>query len=411
MIGRICVVLLLLASVSNTISFRSLSLRHSLRLKSTNLALLTENLVSINDNLQSLTSASVSDNLSSYTLLTSYTSVSQSTVILVVSLTFLIAGVFYNEQLAIANRLIEIENQKVAKRQAELQAQALAKEFVQSVSNSKVQESFIAPVVAKIDSKVPATVEKIDKVSEKIESKIDATSNVIESQIKTVISAPTAPITQEVVPVVSSVTPSNVDAAKSVARAQQIISKAKENSAVKARETIPAVAVVNEVVKPVIVTENTEKITLPGRIKKLFTGSGQSSFKREDIAKLGMNVLLSYGFVSNVSYVTCLISAWIVHGKATGLSPLVPGQLKSFFAAYLGLWIANNFLRPLRFSLSLLLSPLFENLIGFIQRKSKTNRALATALTVLLVNVFGTLSFLFGGLFIATKVAKVPFLP
>ena len=42
--------------------------------------------------------------------------------------------------------------------------------------------------------------------------------------------------------------------------------------------------------------------------------------------KTGASALLSYGFVSNLSHLTCLIIAWCVHGKKTGLSPLDPGQ-------------------------------------------------------------------------------------
>ncbi len=49
---------------------------------------------------------------------------------------------------------------------------------------------------------------------------------------------------------------------------------------------------------------------------------------KDTIAKAGLYALLSYGFVSNVSYITCLIISWVTHGKRTGLSPLAPGQWK-----------------------------------------------------------------------------------
>jgi hypothetical protein len=42
---------------------------------------------------------------------------------------------------------------------------------------------------------------------------------------------------------------------------------------------------------------------------------------RTKLAALGTSALLSYGFVSNVSYVTCLIAAWIVFGKQTVRRP------------------------------------------------------------------------------------------
>lgn len=129
------------------------------------------------------------------------------------------------------------------------------------------------------------------------------------------------------------------------------------------------------------------------------------------IAKLGMYALLSYGFVSNFSYVTTVICAWIIHGKASGLSPLAEGQWKQFFAIYTGLWAANNFLRPVRFSIAVFLAPTFDKMIAFLENKFGVSRSAATGLCVFLVNVCGTFSYLFGGLLIATKIAGVPLLP
>jgi hypothetical protein len=130
----------------------------------------------------------------------------------------------------------------------------------------------------------------------------------------------------------------------------------------------------------------------------------------KSIAKLGMYVLLSYGFVSNFSYVTTVICAWIIHGKATGLSPLAAGQWKPFFAIYTGLWAANNFLRPVRFSVAVLLAPSFDRLIDFLENRMNLSKNMATALCVFMVNIVGTFSYLFGGLFIATKIVGVPLL-
>ena len=53
-----------------------------------------------------------------------------------------------------------------------------------------------------------------------------------------------------------------------------------------------------------------------------------TKLSKDTIAKAGLYALLSYGFVSNVSYITCLIISWVTHGKRTGLSPLAPGQWK-----------------------------------------------------------------------------------
>ena len=129
---------------------------------------------------------------------------------------------------------------------------------------------------------------------------------------------------------------------------------------------------------------------------------------KESIAKLGLNVLLAYGFVSNFSYVTCIILSWVSHGRMYGLSPRAPGQWKSFLLIYSGFFAANNILRPLRFSLSLAISPFFMRLVERIQTLLRVNKAVATACVVFLVNVVGTTSYLVLGLIVATSIAKVP---
>ena len=105
-----------------------------------------------------------------------------------------------------------------------------------------------------------------------------------------------------------------------------------------------------------------------------------------------------------------MIIAWVSHGKATGLSPLDPDQWKGFLIIYAALFAANNVLRPLRFALSLTITPYFEKIIDFIQKKTRLSRPFSTGITVFLVNVCGTFTYLFGGLFLATTIARVPFL-
>jgi len=138
---------------------------------------------------------------------------------------------------------------------------------------------------------------------------------------------------------------------------------------------------------------------------------GQSKFSKKALTGLGLNALLAYGFVSNVSYITCLILAWVSHGKLTGLSPLAPGQRKQFLAIYGGFWVTNNILRPLRFSLSLVLTPFFNNLIDLVQNKTGFKRPTSTGIVVFLVNVCGTIGYLLLGLFFSTSLAGVPLLP
>ena len=57
-------------------------------------------------------------------------------------------------------------------------------------------------------------------------------------------------------------------------------------------------------------------------LKNLLSGkglNGKAGLKKEDFAKLGLNIVLAYGFVSNVSYITCLIISWVAHGKKYNL--------------------------------------------------------------------------------------------
>jgi hypothetical protein len=148
------------------------------------------------------------------------------------------------------------------------------------------------------------------------------------------------------------------------------------------------------------------------KVKSVLSGNGLGNLKitKDSLAKLGLNALLAYGFVSNFSYITCVILAWISFGKATGLSPLAVGQWKAFLLVYAGFFAANNVLRPLRFSLSLVITPAFDRIIDALQKRTKLSRPVCTGITVFLVNVCGTFSYLFGGLFVATKIAGVPLL-
>jgi len=74
---------------------------------------------------------------------------------------------------------------------------------------------------------------------------------------------------------------------------------------------------------------------------------------KSTIAALGGAALLSYGFVSNVFYVSSLLLATYTAVKATGASPLVSKvAMKAFVSSYFGLWVIQNFLRPARMALS-----------------------------------------------------------
>jgi len=164
----------------------------------------------------------------------------------------------------------------------------------------------------------------------------------------------------------------------------------------------------NDYIKPVI---NNIKGVID-RLKSSISRLGlNNKFKKEDFAKLGLFTLMSYGWVSNVSYITCLIISWIIHGREYGLSPLAPGQWKYFLTIYAALWAANNVLRPFRVTFALFLAPYFEKWVDSVEKRTKFKRATATAIVIFLFNICGTISYLLGGLVLATKIAKVPLLP
>lgn len=138
---------------------------------------------------------------------------------------------------------------------------------------------------------------------------------------------------------------------------------------------------------------------------------GVKQVSKEDLAKLGLFTLLSYGWVSNVSYITCLIISWIIHGKEYGISPLVSGQWKKFMIIYAALWAANNLLRPFRVAFAMFLAPYFENWVEKVEKRTGFKKTTSTAIVIFLFNICGTISYLVGGLLLATKLAGVPLLP
>jgi hypothetical protein len=149
------------------------------------------------------------------------------------------------------------------------------------------------------------------------------------------------------------------------------------------------------------------------KFKNLMSGNGftdraDKDFSTKAIAGLGLNALLAYGFVSNVSYITCLVLSWISFSSSTQLSPLAPGQWKPFLAIYAGYWAINNIIRPLRFSLSLVLMPFFNRLIDFVQAKTGYRRRMSTGIVVFAVNFCGTITYMTLGILLASMITGVP---
>ncbi|KAL3805294.1 hypothetical protein HJC23_009001 [Cyclotella cryptica] len=132
------------------------------------------------------------------------------------------------------------------------------------------------------------------------------------------------------------------------------------------------------------------------------------SFNKESISKLGMSALLAYGFVSNVSGVLAVSSAWFIFSKRTGLSPLSPGQRTPFLALYAGFTIALNILRPARFALSMAISPYFERLRRFIQRRLGVTARVSALVMILCINIVGSCVLMGCGVGLASVLSGVP---
>lgn len=132
---------------------------------------------------------------------------------------------------------------------------------------------------------------------------------------------------------------------------------------------------------------------------------------RQKLAKMGLSVLLSYGFVSNLSYCVTVSLAWFGFSKKTGLSPLAPGQWKGFLAVYAGFYVFNNFIRPMRLAASVGVAPYFEKAVAAIQRKTKLNKSASIGIVVFLANICGTTSLMSLGIYIASLAAGIPVFP
>ena len=68
-------------------------------------------------------------------------------------------------------------------------------------------------------------------------------------------------------------------------------------------------------------------------------------------------------------------------------------------------------LRPIRASIAVAISPLFEKFVNFLQAKFKVRRPVAFGITVFLINVLGSLSYFALAISTACFVCKVPLLP
>jgi hypothetical protein len=210
----------------------------------------------------------------------------------------------------------------------------------------------------------------------------------------------------------------------------------------------------NEVENPLEVEEgvemeSTRELTLLDRIKQGFRPKDDGLSFRQRLGKMGLAALLSYGWVSNMSYSVTVSLAWYISSRKvrqtdrnefackvctvvdsqfalfifapfltfplrarmfrqTGLSPLAPGQWKPFLAVYAGFFVFNNIIRPVRLAVAVVVSPYFDRFINGIQNRLQVSRGIAIASTVILVNLFGTIAFMSAGILLAGAAAGVP---
>ncbi|KAJ1469042.1 hypothetical protein T484DRAFT_1983036 [Baffinella frigidus] len=79
-----------------------------------------------------------------------------------------------------------------------------------------------------------------------------------------------------------------------------------------------------------------------GKVKNFFKGLvGGAKMDKASLAKIGTSALLSYGFVSNLSHISCLIASWVIHGRKTGLSPLDAVHPKSLIGTSPTQWTTD----------------------------------------------------------------------
>jgi len=129
---------------------------------------------------------------------------------------------------------------------------------------------------------------------------------------------------------------------------------------------------------------------------------------KQKLANMGLSALLSYGFVSNMSYCVSVGLAWFGFSKQTGLSPLAPGQWKKFLAVYAGFYVFNNIVRPIRLAISVGVTPYFDKAVAKVQRKTGLKKSLSIGIVVFLANICGTTSLMGLAIWIASIAAGVP---
>jgi hypothetical protein len=151
--------------------------------------------------------------------------------------------------------------------------------------------------------------------------------------------------------------------------------------------------------------------SLGSRFVEYFRGPNDGLSFRQRLAMYGLSAVLSYGAVSNVGGCVSVSIAWFIFCKRNLVSPLAPGQFKSFLAVYAGFFVFLNVIRPLRLAFSIAISPVFDRMINSFQRRLSLSRPTAIALTVFIVNILGSITVLVTGVSLASLASGVPIFP
>jgi len=140
--------------------------------------------------------------------------------------------------------------------------------------------------------------------------------------------------------------------------------------------------------------KGSSKPSFLSKLKALFGGG--EKLDRERLKALGTGAVASYGAVSNVTYGGGMAVSWVGFVKKFGVSPLASGQWPKFLAFYSAFWMAQNFVRPLRFSLALAMAPAFDRFVDFLAAKLRISRPKAFAVYIALLGIT-TSTLVFGG--------------
>lgn len=149
-----------------------------------------------------------------------------------------------------------------------------------------------------------------------------------------------------------------------------------------------------------------DKPSVFARIRRSWTD--MRTMDTKSLAKLGANTLLAYLFISNASGCIMFSCAWFLASKQTGLSPMAPGQWKTFSAIYAGFFLLSNIVRPARVGLALALGPSWNNMIIMLQRRFKVNQTVAIGLVMFFVNILGSCAIMATGVALASLLSGVP---